>query len=254
MVTPREASVAEAFVSLASALVRGYDLVDLLTELTEDCARLLDVAEAGILLADGESGQLFVVAASSAIAHDLETHQLLLGAGPCFDCYYSGAPVTTTDIGLDTRWPAFSVAALSRGFRSVHAVPMRLQDRRLGGLNLFGSSTGALNGADLVLAQAFADVATVAILQDQVVVDSRLVTAQLQHALTSRVQIEQAKGILSVVGGVDMNLAFAHLRTYSRAHSLRMADVVQSVIDNSLDPRDLVRANVDGQRPRQRTR
>ena len=59
--------VARAFVALAGSLAKGYDVVDLLCELTRDCARLLDVASAGLLLAD-ERGVLHVVSAGPKFA------------------------------------------------------------------------------------------------------------------------------------------------------------------------------------------
>ena len=48
---PRETRVLDAVVSLVDSLLDDFDVVDLLTELTEQCAQLLDVAAAGLLLA-----------------------------------------------------------------------------------------------------------------------------------------------------------------------------------------------------------
>ena len=45
--TPRETRVLDAVVSLVDSLLDDFDVVDLLTELTERCAELLDVAAAG---------------------------------------------------------------------------------------------------------------------------------------------------------------------------------------------------------------
>lgn len=47
------------------------------------------------------------------------------------------------------RWPRFVPAALPAGFRSVHAVPMRLRSRTLGALGLFSGETDPLNDRDL---------------------------------------------------------------------------------------------------------
>jgi hypothetical protein len=71
----REGSVTEAFVSLADSLVGPFDVVELLNGLTEHCARLLDVASAGLLLKD-RVGVLHVVAASSERTRSLELFQL----------------------------------------------------------------------------------------------------------------------------------------------------------------------------------
>jgi hypothetical protein len=48
---PGETRVLDAVVLLVDSLLDDFDVVDLLTELTEQCSQLLDVAAAGLLLA-----------------------------------------------------------------------------------------------------------------------------------------------------------------------------------------------------------
>jgi len=240
MTGTREAEVSQAFVTLASSLVNGYDVVDLLDELTADCARLLDVSSAGLLLADGR-GVLHVMAASSEQTRQLEVFQLQRADGPCLDCYHDGAQVAVADLDAELeRWPQFVPAARAVGFRSVHALPMRLRDNVLGALGLFGTTVGALNDEDLALGQALADVASVALVQDKAAGDSTVVNEQLQTALTSRVVLEQAKGVLAQLGGLDMTHAFAVLRGYARDNGVRLTDVAQAVVDRSLPARRLL--------------
>jgi GAF domain-containing protein len=232
----REGAVSAAFVTLASDLVNGHDVVDMLTTLTTTCAQLLDISSAGLLLADRRM-TLRVVAASSEASRGLEIFQLQSLQGPCLDCYRDGTPVSVADLRLEVgRWPRFVPTATERGFRSVHAVPLRLRDHILGTLGMFGMSPGTLNHADLSLAQALADVASVALVQDRSVTDSRAIADQLQHALDSRVAIEQAKGVLAQFGGLEMQGAFEVLRSYSRHHHARIADVAGAIASRALDP------------------
>ncbi len=176
----REHAVLQSFVSLASSLTKGYDVIELLSELTEDCARLLDVASAGLLLADG-NGVLRVMAASSDEARALEVIQLQRAQGPCLDCYRGGSAVSVADLEqARQRWPQFVTAAHAAGFASVHALPMRLQDNVLGTLGLFGAEVGSLNDEDQELGQALADVASVALVQDRAASDKAVVNEQLQ--------------------------------------------------------------------------
>jgi transcriptional regulator with GAF, ATPase, and Fis domain len=230
----REREVSDAFVTLASALATGYDVVDLLSALTRTCAQLLDVAAAGLLLADA-SGVLHVLAASSENARHLETFQLQRAEGPCLDCFTSGTPVSVPDLSVEAqRWPQFVAAAHLAGFESVHAVPMRLREATLGAMGLFGDTVGALNPEDLRLGQALADVASVALIQDKTAADTATVNEQLQTALTSRVIIEQAKGVLAQRGDLDMDMAFNALRRYSRDHNLRLADLAREIVTRTL--------------------
>ena len=93
---PRETRVLDAVVSLVDSLLDDFDVVDLLTELTEQCAQLLDVAAAGLLLATPRR-QLQLMAATSEKIHDLELFQLQADQGPCLDCYRTAAPISVAD-------------------------------------------------------------------------------------------------------------------------------------------------------------
>lgn len=236
----RERDVTEAFVNVASALTTGYDVVDLLSTLTGTCAQLLDVASAGLLLADG-SGVLHVLAASSENTRHLETFQVQRAEGPCLDCYASGSPVKAPDLAAESeRWPQFVAAAQLAGFESVHALPMRLRETTLGAMGLFGTSIGELNDEDLRLGQALADVASVALIQGKTAADRAAVNEQLQTALNSRVIIEQAKGVLAQHGNLTMEQAFAALRRYTRDHNLRLSDTAQQLVSRALVAREVV--------------
>jgi hypothetical protein len=241
-VVPREASLSRAFVELADNLVDDFDVVELLTRLADRYVDLLDVAAAGLMLLAPE-GELRVVASSSEAMRVVELFEIQAQEGPCLDCYRTGEPVVNLDLAtLDGRWPSFGPVALEAGFKSVHALPMRLRGAVIGAANLFRSEEGSLGEADLVVGQALADVATIAILQQRSMNETRMVNDQLNHALNSRVVIEQAKGIVAERAGVDMEQAFERLRNHARRHNLRLSAVAHSVIDGTLaagelDPR-----------------
>ena len=159
---PRERLLADAFVDMADTLVADYDVLDFLHGLAGHCVELLDVDAAGLMLAD-RSGTLRVAASSTEQVRLLELFELQNEEGPCLECFGSGAPVANDDLDADgaSRWPRFSREALSAGFRSVVALPMRLRDETIGALNLFRAEPGPLLDPDRSLAQALADVATI---------------------------------------------------------------------------------------------
>lgn len=230
----REREIIRAFVELSNELVDDYDIVDVLTRLTTNCVRLLDVASAGLLLADGR-GVLHLAASSSGRAHHLELFQLQRDEGPCLDCYRAGEPVVVPDLAREEqRWPQFGRAAQAVEFKSVHAFPMRLRDTVLGVLGLFGDEVGRLDDEDLALAQALAHVVSVALVNEKSVGDLATINAQLQRALTSRITIEQAKGVIAHTGGVDMESAFAVLRRYARDHGRLLSDVATDVVHREI--------------------
>ena len=227
--TPRETRVLDAVVSLVDSLLYDFDVVDLLTELTERCAQLLDVESAGLLLADPLE-QLRVLAATSEETRELELFQLQADEGPCVDCYTTGQPISVADIQAEAdRWPRFVPAALDAGFASVHAVPMRAAGIVMGALNLFGTHPGALSDADLLVGQTLAHIATVAILQEHPPTPFT-VMPQLRSALTSRVLVEQAKGFLREILDVSVEDAFTLLRSYARANGEHLTDVARRLM------------------------
>jgi GAF domain-containing protein len=134
----------------------------------------------------------------------------------------------------------FATAALAAGIRSVHSAPMRVHGKTIGAFSLFRGEVGFIASRDLPLAQGFADIAAVAILQERTVSETRGVVEQLQRALDSRVVIEQAKGILAERGHASVDAAFIVIRAYSRAHNLRLSVVAQSVIENRINAEDLL--------------
>lgn len=239
----RERRLVEAFVALADTLVDDFDVVDLLQTLVEQTVDLLAADAAGLMLAD-QRGGLQVVASSSERTRLLELFQLQNNEGPCLDCYRSGRQVLVSDLTRDAeRWPRFVPEATRQGFRSVHALPLRLRAEIIGAMNLFHSGPGALPDEDLEVGQSLADVATIGILQERTIQRTETLSEQLQSALNSRVIIEQAKGVLAEKGTLDMDAAFGRLRGYARANNRRLSELARDVVDGKVDSEELLRSS-----------
>ena len=231
---PRETLLARTLVELADTLVADFDVVEVLTLLTDGCIDVLDVGAAGLMLVAPE-GELRVMAASSEAMRVLELFELQSQEGPCLDCYRTGQPIVNQDLAtVNGRWPRFAAEALAAGFHSVHALPMRLRGTVIGALNLLHIEPGEMRHADIAAAQAMADVATIAILQHRATLEAQVINEQLNHALTSRIVIEQAKGMVAERAGLHMEQAFSMLRDHARNHNLRLVDVARDVISGTL--------------------
>ncbi len=236
----RDAKLARAFVAMADTLVDDYDVVDLLDRLVLSCVELLSVTAAGLLLID-PSGILQLVASSSEETRVVEIYQLESQEGPCLEAVRTGRPVIVGgDEELRRRWPSFAQSANSVGFHSVHACPMRLRDAKIGALNLFGAGDSALPADEIELAQALADVATIGILQHRSIKRAELLSDQLQAALNGRIIIEQAKGVLSQFGQIDMDSAFNLIRAYARSNNAKLGVVAEQLVRRELSPRSLI--------------
>lgn len=227
--------LAETFVELADTLVDGFDVIEFLYTLTDRCVELLDVSAAGLMFGD-ERGRLRVAASSTEETRLLELFQLQSNEGPCLECYRTGEPVEEPDLArADARWPLFAPEAVRAGFRTVHALPMRLRERTVGSLNLFHTEAGALPPETTGIAQSLVDVATIGLIQVEGGRQSEILLGQLKLALAARVVIEQAKGVVAELRDVTPAQAFVVMRGHARATNVRLTDLAYTVLER--DPR-----------------
>jgi GAF domain-containing protein len=246
----REARVIEAFVALSDTLVDDFDVLEFLHMLVLRCAELFDTATAGLMLADGRGG-LQVMAASAERTRLLELFELQNDEGPCLESYRDSRQVSSGNLEQDLdRWPVFAPEALASGFRAVHSFPLRLRREVIGALNVFRTEANDLADADINLAQALADVATIGLLQERSLNASLTQSAQLQAALSSRVTLEQAKGSIAEAASVEMDAAFAMLRGYARSNNRRLTDIAADIVQRRLTAEDLVARDRTSRSPR----
>ncbi|GHH24143.1 GAF and ANTAR domain-containing protein [Streptomyces lanatus] len=226
----REIRLAEALVESADTLVEGFEAVHHLSRVAGRCARLLAARSAGFMLIDG--GRAVSLAADGEVALELLAAQH--DDGPCLDCYGSGRPVPPVAIGAAReamRWPEFTERALAHDIATTYAVPLRRRERMLGALNVFGPA----DEGTLRLAQLIADCAALGLENNSTYAQCRTLAGQLQQALSSRVRIEQAKGMLAERWNTPADHAFVALRQYARRHQLPLDQVARAVIDRVAD-------------------
>ena len=191
----REQRIAEIFAELAGLSGGDEDEATLLPALAERCVELLGVAAAGVSLI-GPDGEL-------------------------------GPAVGTANDGY-RRPPAQAVA-------DGQVMPMRARGQVVGVLTLIGDGSGHLDAAQRQLAEALADAAASAILSRRELRRSETLAGQLQHALSSRVLIEQAKGILAERWQVSVSEAFRLLREHARAHNLPLRELAREVTEEGAE-------------------
>jgi hypothetical protein len=198
----------------------------------------LPASAACVLLGD-DHGRLTPAAMSGG--HGLETRllQAQTDGGPCLDCYDEAAMVANLTLAdAQTRWPTFAARLRESDFTAAYALPLRLRLRGqvIGVLALFAAPADRLPPAAIKLGQALADAAAIGILHHRTADRGAEATAQLQHALTSRIVIEQAKGILTARRNISFDDAFAVLRRHARDNGRLLADVAREVTEGAEIP------------------
>jgi GAF domain-containing protein len=237
-VTPsdRESRLLAAVSLLTDTLAEDYDVIDLLQVLVDTMIEVLEVDAAGVLLADPVSGALDLVASTDDSTRFVEAMRLGAVDGPYVEAFREARTVSIADVEtLSERFQEFHDSAVAKGFRSVHALPMRLRNRTIGAVSLFRSEVGELDAGDQRAARALTDVTTVGILHERSFRASELLRRQLEHALDSRVVIEQAKGVLAQTHAISMNEAFRRIRDRSRSERAPIAEVAQRIVDRAGD-------------------
>lgn len=79
---------------------------------------------------------------------------------------------------------------------------------------------------------------------EELVEELRTRNAQLEHALASRIVIEQAKGILAERYRLTVDEAFETLRRASRSNRMRIHALAEAVIDSPRTP-DVIERQLD---------
>jgi len=236
----RERLLARAFVRLADTLADEFDIVEFLQSLSADSVEIIGAEAASVMLANAR-GELRLVASSEERMRLLELFEIQCAQGPCLDAFGSGQAVQASGAESRARWPVFALRASEEGFHALCAVPMRARSDVIGALNLFRGGDQPFSDADMEIAQAMAQVATMALTQERAIRERSMLAEQLQAALDSRIIIEQAKGMLAEQLSTTVDKAFQLLNTYARDHNRRLTEVARDVVHREISHDALAR-------------
>lgn len=226
-------AVLETFLAVTDDLVTGLDVDTYLRRLAARAAELLDVRAVAVLSAVGGEDALAVAASSCELGALIAQCEIALREGPGVDAFRSGAPVECRELSTSPHWPKLGLVAAGAGFTTAHAVPCRRRDDVLGALTMYATRTGELSSALTGLSWAMANAAAlgVAACRER---ELAVRVDQLQHALHSRVVIEQAKGMLAERTHISVREAFELLRGHARSHNAKLHDVARDVLSGTL--------------------
>lgn len=240
LILDREGWLVATMIELAATDAAVFDEAEYASGFAKRLAELVSPAEVGLLIpADG--GYPAVAAGSSERAAGLARLEAGGAAGPCTDCHHSGR-VTRNEspAAAKTRWPVYAAGALAAGFGIVSALPMRHDDMAIGAVSALSTSDHPLAATEASLAGLLTEAAAIAIRQQRALQRSLRTSQQLQHALDSRVVIEQAKGAVAAWLDITPGDAFELLRGYSRRNSRLLTEVAGDVIRGTIPAHGLV--------------
>lgn len=223
-------------VGIARTLAKGYEISDVLQDVTERVTAALGIAGAAVSILH-EQQLSFVTAGSDALA-SLERVQERDQIGPCVEAASEGKPVVIDDLREQAdRWPAYAAFADRAGVRAVADLPMRSDvGDPIGALSLYDGRPHSWSVEELDAARVLADVATSYVANASQLDRHRHTAEQLQRALDSRTVIEQAKGVIAAYRGVGVDEAFDVLRKHANDHHAGLHTTAEAVVNLGLRP------------------
>ncbi|WP_327352503.1 GAF and ANTAR domain-containing protein [Streptomyces sp. NBC_01304] len=234
-----EQRLADTFVALAGSTRDGApDIPGTLSLLAHRTPPLLGVRAATVVFVPGEREETRVYGSNPEVSR-LERDSVGRHEGPGHD--FRHADEHPIQAALDSRptvlrWPHYTSRAVELGYTHAAALPLRGHTRTSGALVLLSGPGSDFSPRTLQLGQSVADFTAVILESAYEAERSRTLTAQLEQALTSRVIIEQAKGVLATQRSLTMGDAFNLLRRHARSHQRLLSDVAREVVEGRPDP------------------
>jgi GAF domain-containing protein len=212
-------------------------LQEALDHTAQGAARAISDADAVTITVLRAGGDPETVAWTDGRYLDIDKQQYAAGRGPCLDAARSHQPVRATTDEHVEQWPEFVAAAEQAGVRAYLSVPLVLRPERperelLGSLNLYSHSPSGFDPFDEVLMRLFSTAAIHAINGSRRWQHSRDEVANLEKALYSRAEIDQAKGALMAVHRCSADEAFRMLVEQSQRRNIKVNKIAVDFLDS----------------------
>jgi hypothetical protein len=173
------------------------------------------------------------VAATDAAMELLEQVQHDFGEGPSLQAYTQDQAVAVPDLRSAPVWSRIDAVVGQLHVSGVLSVPVRLAGQPIGTLDIYSTQPRNWTAHELAAVGEFAAVAGELVHTSVELASRDLELTQLRQALTSRVWIEQAKGVLAATQGASPDEAFQQLRRRARASSRKLADLAHEVVQDA---------------------
>jgi len=210
--------------TVAHDLGTRTDLASTLDTLVRGAVSALpDVDHAGISVVQ-RRGRIETVATTDPFVEALDELQYSHKEGPCVDAVFEQPVILVQHARHETRWPHFMPAAVELGLRSQLGIRLYTEDRTIGVLNLYSTSSDSITDEVELMAELFAAYATSALGRAQS-------SDALDSTIASRQIIGQATGIVMERYSMDEARAFEYLLRVSSLSNLKLRDIAREMVE-----------------------
>jgi len=223
-------SIGKMLVSAGRTIDDEDDLLTLLQRVVEIAHEAIDGADSAGVTID-LAGRTYTAVHTDARTLRVDTEQYDANDGPCLHAARTRAVVLVDSDEAMGRWPRFALAARAEGIRSFLAAPLLAGATALGSFNLYGRSPAAFESLDAEVLQLLTTTVARTIGDFARFTSERAVAESIQRALETRAPIEQAKGMLMAIHGIDADRAFDMLRLESQTKNVRLSVVATELVE-----------------------
>ncbi|MGZ4484850.1 MAG: MEDS domain-containing protein [Nocardioidaceae bacterium] len=179
----------------------------------------------------GSPGRPAPLVVNDLLAERMDDAQRLAGNGPSRRAWEERRVVISQRLPEDARWPELAALAEPLGVRAVLAVPVVVAGEIVGVVNAYSAREDAFAAVDVDLAELVAF--TVASMIRRVEEHGQLQATidNLRQALTSRAQIDQAKGVMMALHGYDTDAAFEAISQISQRDNVKVREVARLLLE-----------------------
>lgn len=218
---------------LAGLLSGQRGLEQTLVRVAELAVRAIPGAQgAGLTLLETDRPQTVVTTAE--FVRQVDDIQYALNEGPCVSAALHGKTLMSGNLGGEVQWPRFGPRVGRLGVHSALSLPLLLPERVLGAMNVYAHGKDVFDQRAVDVGEVFAGPAAVSVPNAQMLAQAELLVGELQEALLSRAQIDQALGVVMSRSGVSATEAFARLRSLSQSRSVKVSVVAADLLEQAV--------------------
>ena len=229
------AKLGQLLVSVGRTVSDEDDLLTLLQRVVEIAHDAIDGADSTSLTID-LGGRTYTAVHTDDRTLRVDSEQYDAGDGPCLEASRTGTVVLVNADDPEDRWPRFTAAAREEEILSFLAAPLITGEQSLGSFNLYGHARSAFDTLDAEILELLTTTVSRTLGDFARFKSARDVADSIQRALQTRAPIEQAKGILMALHGVDADEAFDLLRRESQATNTRLHTVATELVTRLSTP------------------
>jgi GAF domain-containing protein len=231
--TPAE--LGRMLVRIGRSVSDEEDLLELLQQFVEIAHEAIDGADSSGVTID-MGGRTYTAVHTDARTLKVDTEQYDAGEGPCLHAARTGTVVLVDAEEAHERWPRFCKAARAEGVRSFLAAPLFTNEQSVGSFNLYGRAPAAFDSIDAEVLDLLTTTVSRTIGDFARYKSATAVADTIQGALVNRAPIEQAKGMLMALHGIDASEAFDMLRRESQAKNVRLHVIASDLVQRLSQP------------------